>query len=192
MAQEDRDGSRDAQKERDIKENKLTGWGKTSARPTSLKWGPIVILIFWIGVMGLLYAIMNRYLKPTPVSISSTGDLVIPRARDGHFYAPGLVNGKPVNFMVDTGASLVTVSEKFAHTAAISNGIPTIFKTANGNLPGRIVTGVPVTLGPMSVSGVRVGVGLVGDNASDALLGQSFLSRFEVVLSKEQMVLRHK
>ena len=197
MGLEDRDWWREAQKERARKESKSTDWmparnGKTAALPTSLKWGPAAIVIFWIAVMGLLYAVMNRYLKPTPISVSATGDLVIPRARDGHFYAAGLVNGKPVNFMVDTGASLVTVSEKFAHAAEISKGIPTVFKTANGDLPGRIVTGIPVTLGPLSVSGVRVGVGLVGDNASDALLGQSFLSRFEVVLSKEQMILRHK
>ena len=197
MGQEDRDWWREAQKERAQKENKSTRWtparsGKAAIRSTRLKWGAIGIAIFWLAVIGLLYAGMTRYLKPAPVMVSVTGDLVIPRARDGHFYAAGTVNGKPVNFMVDTGASLVTVSEKFARAAQISKGIPTVFKTANGDLPGRIVTGVPVTLGPVSISGVRVGIGLVGDNASDALLGQSFLSKFEVILSKEQMILRHK
>lgn len=45
---------------------------------------------------------------------------------------------------------------------------------------------------PVSItaSGVRVGVGLVGGNVDEALLGQSFLSRFEVLLSPEQMTLR--
>lgn len=197
MDQEDRERWQEAQKERTRKEGRSTEWtpartGKTAALPASLKWGPAAIVIFWMAVMGLLYAVMTHYLKPTPVSVSATGDLVIPRARDGHFYAAGRVNGKPVNFMVDTGASLVTVSENFAHAAEISMGIPTVFKTANGDLPGRIVTGIPVTLGPISVSGVRIGVGLVGGNDNDALLGQSFLSRFEIVISKEKMVLRHK
>ena len=197
MGQEDRDWWREAQKEHAQKESKSTQWtpartGKAAIRSTRLKWSSIGIVIFWLTVIGLLYAGMTRYLQPAPVIVSVTGDLVIPRARDGHFYAAGTVNGKPVNFMVDTGASLVTVSKKFAREAQISKGVPTVFKTANGDLPGQIVTGVPVTLGPVSVSGVRVGVGLVGDNASDALLGQSFLSKFEVVLSKEQMILRHK
>ena len=186
MGQEDRDWWREGQKERARKESKSTPW--TTARPrrtalrfSRLNWGSVGIALFWLAVIGVLYAGMTRYLQPAPVIVSASGDLVIPRARDGHFYAAGFVNGKPVNFMVDTGASLVTVSEKFAHAAQIPRGIPTVFKTANGDLPGRIVTGVPVTLGPISVSGVRVGVGLVGDNASDALLGQSFLSRFEIV-----------
>ena len=197
MGQEDRDWWREAQKERARKENSSNGGMHAEKRQSATylnkpKWGSTGIFVFWIAVMGLLYTAMNSYLKPAPVTVSSSGDLVIPRARDGHFYAAGLVNGKPVNFMVDTGASLVTVSEKFARSAGISNGIPTVFKTANGDLPGRIVIGIPVSLGPMRVSGVRLGVGLIGDNASDALLGQSFLSRFEVVLSKEQMILRHK
>ena len=45
---------------------------------------------------------------------------------------------------------------------------------------------------PVAVSAVSVGVGLVGGEARDALLGQSFLSRFDVVLSRDQMVLRKR
>ena len=139
MGQEDRDWWREAQKERAQKESKSTQWtaarpGRAALRSTRLKWGAIGIAIFWLAVIGLLYAGMMRYLQPAPVIVSATGDLVIPRARDGHFYAAGTVNGKPVNFMVDTGASLVTVSEKFARAAQISKGIPTVFKTANGDL----------------------------------------------------------
>ena len=183
MGMQDRDWYRDVQKERARKAGTLLARRKSS---------PVLIFVFWLGVIGLLYTGMTHYLKPKSVTISANGDLVIPRAKDGHFYAMGLVNGKPVNFMVDTGASMVTVSEEFAKSAGLARGSATIFKTANGDLPGRIVPGVPVALGPVSVSSVRVGVGLVGGNASEALLGQSFLSRFEVLMSKEQMVLRQK
>jgi aspartyl protease family protein len=65
-----------------------------------------------------------------------------------------------------------------------------VFTTANGQRPGRIVTGVPVEVGPVSVSAVRVGVGLTGFDSHDALLGQSFLSRFEILLQQDRMVLR--
>ena len=157
-----------------------------------LQWGPLGILVFWLLVMGALYAVMNHYLKPKPLTVSASGELVIPRARDGHFYAAGLVNGKPVNFLVDTGASLVVVSEQFARSAGVGSGTPTVFNTANGDLPGRIVADVPISVGPVSVSGVRLGVGLVGHDAGDALLGQSFLSKFEILLLKEQMILRKK
>jgi len=91
--------------------------------------------------------------------------------------------------MVDTGASQVTVSEQFAREAGLSGGVATVFKTANGDMPGRIVTNVPVTLGPLEVSGVRVAVGFIGHEVGDALLGQSFLAKFEVLLHKDQMTL---
>lgn len=157
-----------------------------------LKWGPLGIVVFWLAVMSLLYMAMNHYLKPKPLTVSASGDLVIPRARDGHFYAAGSVNGKRANFLVDTGASLVTVSEKFAREAGIAAGEATVFQTANGDMRGRIVPDVPVGLGPIAVSGVRVGVGFVGHDVDDALLGQSFLSKFEIVLQKDQMTLRKK
>lgn len=155
-----------------------------------LKWGPLGIVVFWMLVMGGLYLAMTHYLKPKAVTVSATGDLIIPRDRDGHFYALGAVNGEKVTFLVDTGASLVTVSEAFAQSAKLGQGVSTVFQTANGSLNGRIVPDVPVTMGPLTVSGVRVGVGLVGATENKALLGQSFLARFDIILSKDQMILR--
>ncbi len=162
----------------------------TAPHASGLKWGPLAIVAFWMVIMGLLYVLMTYYLKPKPVTITASGDLVIPKARDGHFYAAGTVNGQAVMFMVDTGASLVTVSEPFARSAGVAAGLPTVFHTANGDLQGRIVTDVPVTLGPIKVSGVRLGVGLVGGSVDDALLGQSFLSKFDVLVSRENLTLR--
>jgi aspartyl protease family protein len=165
----------------------------TSAEASSgLKWGPLAIVAFWLVVMGLLYFAMTHLLKPKPATVTATGDLVIPKARDGHYYAEGTVGGKPVMFMVDTGASTVTISEAFARTAALDAGTPTTFQTANGTLQGRIVQDVPVTLGPISVSGVRVGVGLVGGGPDEALLGQSFLGKFDILMADDKLTLRPK
>lgn len=158
----------------------------------ALAWGPLAIVLFWLAVMGVLYAVMNQVLKPPTLVVSATGELSITRARDGHFYAQGQVAGKPVTFLVDTGASLVVVSEAFAREAGLAPGEPTTFRTASGELPGRIVSGLTVSVGPASISGTRVGVGLVGPDPAVALLGQSFLSRFELLLSGDTMVLRAK
>ena len=132
---------------------------------------------------------MTHYLKPKQAQVLANGDLVIPRAQDGHFYATGTINGREVKFMVDTGASLVSVSEPFAQKAAIRDGAPATFHTANGDRFGRIVEGVSVSVGPMSVTHVKVGVGLSLGDDNDALLGQSFLSKFDIAMSKTQMVL---
>ena len=155
-----------------------------------LTFGPLAIAASWIVVIGILYALVTQYLKPKPVTITAQGELIIPKSRDGHFYAVGTVNGQAVIFMVDTGASSVVISERLARKAGVTGGVPITFHTANGDLQGRTVANVPVTVGPIQVSGVRVGVGLVGGDEEDALLGQSFLSKFDITMSKDQMTLR--
>jgi aspartyl protease family protein len=197
MGMDDRDWWRDAQKEREKRGNNSAASGSAIRNPPStilktLRWGTFGIVVFWTCLMSLLYVAMKHYMNPKPVVVTASGEWIIPRARDGHFYALGSVNGKPANFLVDTGASLVTVSEKFALEAGLSQGLPAVFSTANGDMPGRIVSDVPVSMGPINVSAVRIAVGFVGHETDDALLGQSFLSKFEVILQKDQMTLRQR
>jgi len=52
------------------------------------------------------------------------------------------------------------------------------------------VKGIGVSIGPVSVSNVNVGVGLSGGDENAVLLGQSFLSKFDITISKNQMPLR--
>lgn len=207
MGVEDRDWYQDAQRERDKQRqldetrNKFASFSsknmgrKTSAKPAAPKRGPrqtglIPMLLFWFAVMGLLYGLMTHYLKPKQTQIQANGDLIIARSHDGHFYAPGTVNGREVVFLVDTGASLVSVSESLAQAASIRGGVPTTFYTANGARPGRVVDGVDVSVGPMRVTNLKVGVGLDLGNDTQALLGQSFLSKFDIRLGQDQMVLQ--
>jgi aspartyl protease family protein len=199
MGIEDRDWYRDAQREREKQQQldqtrtKFSAFsrqhlGNKSASPPQT--GLIPMMIFWCVVMGLLYLAMTHYLKPKQAQVLANGDLVIQRSTDGHFYTLGTVNGQQAKFMVDTGASLVSVSDAFAQRASLRGGRPATFNTANGSQPGRIVDGVGIAIGPVSVSNVRVGVGLRMGDDDAALLGQSFLSKFDITMRKDLMVLR--
>jgi len=187
MGVEDRDWYRDAQRERE-KQRQIDHTRAKSVSP--IKTGLLPMMVFWCVVMGLLYLAMTHYLKPKQVQVLANGDLVINRSHDGHFYTVGSINGREVKFLVDTGASLVSVSEAFAQKALIRGGVPTTFRTANGDRLGRVVNGVGVSVGPVSLTNVRVGVGISASDENDALLGQSFLSKFDITISKNQMVLR--
>ena len=196
MGIQDRDWYREAQKERDSKfaraeKSKFDSQKRHYVVSRGNRWAPLGIVIFWLAIMAALYFGFKQYEKPKTV-ISANGDLVIKRAHDGHFYVTGQINGKPVKFLVDTGASLVGVSEKFAQKSGLTGGEPTVFRTANGELAGRIIANVPISVGPIAVSGIRVGVGLEGHEVSDALLGQNFLSKFDVLLNQDQMILRKR
>jgi aspartyl protease family protein len=196
MGIQDRDWYREAQKERDSKTVRF-GKSKTDYEKRhpvvsrGNRWAPLGIVVFWLAIMAALYLGFKQYEQPKTI-ISANGDVVIKRARDGHFYVAGHVNGNPVKFLVDTGATLVGVSEKFAQKAGLVGGEPTVFKTANGGLSGRIIANVPINVGPIAVSGIRVGVGLEGHDANDALLVQNFLAKFDVILRENQMILRKR
>lgn len=201
MGIQDREWYRDAQREKEKQRQMAETRGKFasfSRKHLGIKTGSprqlglIPMLIFWCAVMGLLYMLMTHYLKPKQAKVMANGDLVIKRSQDGHFYTLGKINGVDAKFMVDTGASLVTVSEDFAKKSFIRGGVPTTFKTANGNAPGSIVDGVSISIGPVNITNVRVGVGLRGHEANDALLGQSFLSKFDIIMGKDQMVIRQR
>jgi aspartyl protease family protein len=205
MGMEDRDGWKDdVQRQREAGDAppRASRFGRAIGRTDGpdpvahqaltpgLKWGPLAIVVFWLVIMGVVYGGIKMVMKPREITVSMAGEMTIPRARDGHFYAPGSIAGQPVVFLVDTGASYVTVSQEFAAHAGIGDGTPTKFRTANGVIDGRIVDGVPVSLGPATVSGVKVAVGINGVGRDQALLGQSFLSKFRITLTGNEMVLR--
>lgn len=147
------------------------------------------ILAFWLVVMGVLYFGMKTFMASRGATVTSTGSLVIPRHSDGHFRVAGTVNGVPVNFMVDTGASLIAVTDAVARKAGLTEGVPTTFRTANGERQGRVSPSRSVTVRNLEVAGLRVGTGYTGDSDEDALLGQNFLRQFDVEIKRDAMVL---
>jgi len=158
--------------------------------------GALAITAVWLAVAGALYLVFdrieqNRQARLKPYALSS-GDLVIPRQRDGHFHVEGEVNRQPVRFLVDTGASHVSVSQALAQQAQLPAGQDIVLNTANGQRPGQLVQRVPVRAGHLVVNAASVAVGLSGLEPEQALLGQTFLKHFDVEIRRDEMILRHR
>lgn len=111
--------------------------------------------------------------------VSSGPDTVSFRAgRNGHFVVTGLVDDKPVKFLVDTGASLVVLSPDDAARVGIDLrrlNFSMRFATANGVGLGAMVRLRAVTVGPITVRDVRAAVNQAP--MRESLLGNSFLER---------------
>ncbi len=146
-------------------------------------------LLFWLLVMGVLYWAMQLYLKPAGAKVQADGTVVIARDRDGHFRVEGAVNGQPVRFLVDTGASMIGVTDALAGRAGLEGGEPVRFRTANGEREGRMVVADQVRVASLVVSGLRVGTGYTGSSEQDALLGQNFLRQFDVEMRGDRMLI---
>ena len=148
--------------------------------------------LFWIGLMALLYYAFDGYLAPKVVKVSGPthGEIVIPRSRDGHYYLAGSINGQPVSFLVDTGASVVSISPRLARAAGLPAGYPTTFHSANGSHSGEMVPKQTVEAGGIVVSNIEVGVGIDLGRTDMALLGQNFLNRVDLNQSEDRLTLR--
>jgi aspartyl protease family protein len=110
----------------------------------------------------------------------------------GHFFADGSVDGGPVRFLVDTGASMVALPGSDANRLGIDyrKGPRGIIQTAGGNVIAYRVTLDRVKVGGIELSNVD---GVVLEQGLDiALLGMSFLNRVEMQRDGQSMVLTRR
>ncbi|HVJ12295.1 MAG TPA: TIGR02281 family clan AA aspartic protease [Burkholderiales bacterium] len=107
----------------------------------------------------------------------------------GHFIAEGSVNGVPVRFMVDTGATLIALPASDARRLGMDylKGARGMVQTANGPAPAYRVQLDVVKLGDVQLNSVEAIVIEQGLNV--ALLGMSFLNRVEMRREGELMML---
>lgn len=126
-------------------------------------------------------------------SASASGrTIVIPADSRGHFYTTGSVNGASMNFMVDTGATLVSLGRSDALKAGIdfTKGDPGISQTANGPVRVWRVRLDTVRVGDVTLHNVEGTV-----NSGDlpfVLLGASFLNRMEMRRDGATLMLRQR
>lgn len=98
----------------------------------------------------------------------------------GHFMTSGQINGRPVQFMVDTGATTIAMSTLDADRAGVpyKNGQPVQMSTANGVAQGWRIKISSVRIGDVEVFDVDAVV--TPQTLPFLLLGNSFLSRFQM------------
>ena len=124
--------------------------------------------------------------------VGSGGRIVLTASSGGHFMSQGTINGRVVQFMVDTGASLVTLSAADADRVGLNyrSGQATRMNTANGVTLGWRMTLNSLRLGEVEVHAVDAIVSLQA--MPYVLLGNSFLSRFQMKQENEQMTLERR
>lgn len=117
--------------------------------------------------------------QATPSTASNSREVVISRGGNGHFQVEGRVDGRRLNFMVDTGATIIALTERDAARLGIhpaERDYVGMVRTANGT-----VRAAPVELNMVEIDDIVVhnvaAVVLPEGALSDNLLGLSFLSR---------------
>ena len=146
-------------------------------------WATILLLLLVgysfrqeLTVIGLR---VGGEVAPHQALVDEDGALTFRRGADGHFHAEIEIDGTPIRFMIDTGASDIVLTPRDAariglDVAALS--FTQRYQTANG-----VVWGAPVRLSSVAVGGIRfndVRASVNGAEMDQSLLGMSFLDRF--------------
>ena len=118
--------------------------------------------------------------------------IVMTAGSNGHFLASGTINGRAVQFMVDTGASVIGLGVSEAERLGLNYkaGQQVRMQTANGLSPAWLVKLSSVRIGDVEIFEVDAVVGT--QSMPYVLLGNSFLSRFKMQRDNEQMVLERR
>jgi aspartyl protease family protein len=134
---------------------------------------------------------------PASVGAGSAGDtgnvggnrIVLTAGSGGHFFANGQINGRAAMMMVDTGATGIGISIADADRMGIDYkaGRPMQISTANGVIQGWRIKLASVQIGDVIVREVDAGVS--SGSMPYVLLGNSYLSRFQMTRTNDQMVL---
>jgi len=121
-------------------------------------------------------------------------EIMISADRKGSYFSNGQINGRSMNFLVDTGASSVAMNENIAQRLGLDYLDDTkkvMVSTAGGNQIGYQVVLREVSVGGIALNNVE-GIVISGSSPAVTLLGMSFLSQLEIEQKQNLMVLRKK
>ena len=162
---------------------------------TQRRLGRGMIVLAWIAALGLLWTVFDDVLErrhnPNRDLVVQAGapGLVLKRNRFGHYVAPGMINGQRVTFLLDTGATQVSVPAHLGPQLGLTPGLPMQVVTANGTVTVRSTVIDELVLGPFRASGVRSHLN-PGMRDDQVLLGMSVLKHLEFTQRGDTLTLR--
>ena len=145
-----------------------------------LAWILIFAAVFIVIALRSDFAALGERLmqaaQGTATPVQQGDVLRVRQALDGHFWVDAELNGEPVRFLIDSGATTTSISSATARRAGIesSGGFPVIVQTANGNVAVQRGRADRVQVGSIVREGLAVHI---SDGFGETnVLGMNFLS----------------
>nr|WP_320135680.1 TIGR02281 family clan AA aspartic protease [uncultured Amphritea sp.] len=150
----------------------------------------------WVIILGLFYLFFqDKWLQQNDpnhglMSATNNAPVVLQRNRQGHYIAPGKINGQNVRFLLDTGATDISIPGTLADQLNLKPGRASYASTANGTIKVYQTTLDSVALGGLSLNQVSAHINphMQGDTV---LLGMSFLQHLELTQRGNTLTLKH-
>jgi aspartyl protease family protein len=151
-------------------------------------------LVASLLVLGMFYLYFENSLQARndpnrDLQVAPGTELVLKRSADGHYLFPGTINGRPVNFLLDTGATLVSVPAHLAAELRLRAGAYQQSVTANGTVSTRATRLDSLAFGPFVLHDVPASLN-PGMADNQVLMGMSVLKHLEFSQRGNTLVLR--
>jgi len=155
-------------------------------------------VLAWLVVLGLVSAFFGGWMEkldnPNQKVVSAlhadgVREVVLQQNRAGHYVANGAINGHRVTFLLDTGATSVSVPASIAGPLGLKRGAPLRANTANGTVTTYATRLDEVQLGNISIENVRADIN-PHMQGTEVLLGMSFLRKLEFTQRGRELTIR--
>ncbi|MEW5966852.1 MAG: TIGR02281 family clan AA aspartic protease [Pseudomonadota bacterium] len=151
-------------------------------------------LVASLLLLGMFYLYFESSLQARDnpnraLQVAPGAELVLKRSRDGHYVFPGEINGQRVTFLLDTGATLVSVPARLGDALGLRPGAPMQAVTANGTVTTYATRIDSLAFGPFDLRGVQASLN-PGMRGEQILLGMSVLKHLEFTQRGDTLVLR--
>lgn len=118
-------------------------------------------------------------------------EVSLKRNRQGHYMVTGQINGRPTEFLLDTGATDVVIPAELAASLGLKQGRPGTAMTANGAVTVYETTIDALSIADIHLYNVRASIN-PGMRGRGVLLGMSALGRLEFLQQSDSLTLRQK
>lgn len=158
------------------------------------KTGRLMWLLAWVLALVLMTWFFQQKLERDynpnqQVQLLDSRTIVLEQNRQGHYLMNGAINGDPVVFLLDTGATQVAVPRPVAERLALPLGRPLLLNTAAGQVTGYRTHIKTLSMGPLTLYDLDAVI-MPGYN-SEVLLGMNALRQFELIQRGSQLTIKH-
>lgn len=161
---------------------------------SAAKW---MMILAWVSLFGLLIIVfgdlLDKQVNPNqaPVSEQMGNQTIVQlqQNRKGHYVVSGTINNRPVVFLVDTGATDVSIPAHLAEELQLTRGRSGLASTANGTVRIYQTEVAQLTIGGITLYNVDANIN-PGMQDDQILLGMSALKQLEFTQRGETLILR--
>lgn len=152
--------------------------------------GRVMFLLVWIILFFGLFVFFYYYDKSnSKVYVASHSEFALSADHAGHYRIKGKINEYPVEFLVDTGATLVAIPQSIATQLHVTGRYPVTISTANGDVTGSLTRLQQLSFGEFELKDIKAVI-IPGSDDDTVLLGMNVLSQFNMVQEDNRLVLK--